>query len=162
MTVKNLCTFGFVAVFTACSLAARSESPHVDYPQHYRSWGHVKTAIINAEHPLADLFGGIHHIYGNTEALAGLRSGRYKKGAVLVFDLLHLEEQDNVLVESGRKRVDVMQYDPDSFVSTGGWGYATFVGGSHVERLDQDVATACHSCHQAAKSTGYVYSKYRE
>ena len=133
----------------------------VDYPTGYRSWQHVKSMIIQPGHPLEDPFGGIHHIYGNPKAMAGLSSGRYEKGAVFVFDLLSYENNDSTIVETARKRIDVMQYDSERFADTGGWGYVTFVGDSTTKRLAQNVTTACHACHTGAKPSSYVFSQYR-
>jgi len=35
----------------------------VSYPKGFRNWYHVKSMVIMPGHPLADPFGGIHHIY---------------------------------------------------------------------------------------------------
>ena len=59
--------------------AARDAAPD------YRSWQHVKTMIIQPEHPIAEAFGGIHHIYANPEAMSGLAQSQYQNGAVFVF-----------------------------------------------------------------------------
>ncbi len=134
----------------------------VEYPSGYRSWQHVKSMIIQPGHPLEDPFGGIHHIYANPKALDGLRSGNYESGAVFVFDLLDFTDRDRTIVEGERKRIDVMQYDPDRFSGTGGWGFDTFVGNSKSERVDQNVVNACFDCHQSAAKSNYVFSQYRQ
>lgn len=133
----------------------------VDYPQGYRSWSHVKSMIIQPGHPLENPFGGIHHIYANANAMQGLSSGEYEQGAVFVFDLLNYHEEGKVIVEKDRIRLDVMQYDSAKFADTGNWGYETFVGDSTKQRMEQDVVSACYTCHISAKKSGYVYSKYR-
>jgi len=134
----------------------------VDYPSNYRSWQHLKSMIIQPGHPLENPFGGIHHIYGNAKAISGLESGEYEPGAIFVFDLLDYVESDNTIVEADRKRIDVMQYDSSRFSATGGWGFDTFVGNSKVERVDQDVVSACYGCHQSAKPSSFVFSRYRQ
>ncbi len=133
----------------------------VAYPEDYRAWQHVKSMIIQPGHPLENPFGGIHHVYANANAMRGLSSGRYESGAVFVFDLLEYKEVDRVIVEADRKRLDVMQYSRERFASTGGWGYTTFIGDSPTERVDQDVAAACHGCHTSAAASSYVFSTYR-
>jgi hypothetical protein len=133
----------------------------VDYPSKYRSWQHIKTMIIQPGHPLEDPFGGIHHIYANSKAMVGLKQHEYEDGAVFVFDLLKYNESNRLIIEAGRKRLDVMQYDRKVFSETGGWGYATFVGDSKTERWEQNVLTECYSCHLGTKETNYVFSKYR-
>ncbi len=58
-----------LAATTIGAIATWADDAVVDYPEDYRAWTHFKTAIIEADHPLADLFGGVHHIYGNALAL---------------------------------------------------------------------------------------------
>jgi hypothetical protein len=140
---------------------AISDSAGVDYPADYRSWQHVKSMIIQPGHPLEDPFGGIHHIYANPKAMAGLSSGKYEDGAVFVFDLLGYEDSNQTIVESDRIRIDVMQYNREQFSETGGWGFETFVGDSSSKRLDQDVVLSCYNCHIPAEASNYVYSQYR-
>jgi hypothetical protein len=147
-------------LMASCSWALAADND-VDYPTDYRSWQHVKSMIIQPGHPLEDPFGGIHHIYANTKAMAGLSGGNYEDGAFFVFDLLDYDESNMTIVELQHKRLDVMQFDRVRFSGTGGWGYETFVGTSKTQRLEQDVKVACAACHQSAKSSNYVFSKYR-
>ena len=140
---------------------AISDNARVDYPSGYRSWQHVKSMTIQPGHALEDPFGGIHHIYANSKAMNGLTGGQYEDGAVFVFDLLDYDDSDNAIVETDRKRLDVMQYDGEKFSKTGGWGFDTFVGDSKTERLKQDVVAACFGCHASAEASGYVFSQYR-
>lgn len=142
-------------------LTTLADNTDVDYPSGYRSWQHLKSMIIQPGHALEDPFGGIHHVYANSKAMHGLSVGKYEAGAVFVFDLLGYEESDKTIVETDRKRIDVMQYDAVQFSATGGWGYGTFVGDSETERLEQDVVVACYGCHTTAKASNFVFSKYR-
>lgn len=150
-----------VLLATAFSAQAVGDSASVDYPSGYRAWQHLKSMIIQPGHPLENPFGGIHHIYANEKAMEGLTSGTYEEGAVFVFDLLNYDNSNNTIVETERKRIDVMQFDSQKFAATDGWGYDTFVRDSTTERLDQDVVTACYACHMGAKPSNYVFSKYR-
>ena len=145
----------------AWSSNAIGENASVDYPSDYRSWQHVKSMIIQPGHEMEDSFKDIHHIYANSEAMRGLTSGQYDDGAVFVFDLLDYDESDKTIVETGRKFLDVMQYDSAKFSETGGWGYETFVGDSKTERLVQDVGDFCFGCHMLAEDTNYIFSQYR-
>ena len=133
----------------------------VDYPRDYRSWQHVKSMIIQPGHLLEDPFGGIHHIYANSKAMSGLTRGEYEDGAVFVFDLLDYDDSNKTIVETDRKRLDVMQYDSDGFSETSGWGFDTFVGDSATERVVQNVTVSCFACHTSAKASQYVFSRYR-
>ena len=141
--------------FCASALSADDAAPD------YRAWQHVKTMIIQPEHALADTFGGIHHIYANTQAMAGLSQGRYQNGAVFVFDLKDYETQDNTIVEADRKRLDVMRYDLGQFEKTGGWDFASYLPEQPSQRIAQDVVSGCFECHKAMQSSGFVFSKYR-
>ena len=98
----------------------------VPYPEDYRNWTHVKSMIIEEGNPLQNPFQGIHHVYANKKALAGLNQGKYTDGAVLVFDLLNAEKKDNTIQESGRKLVGVMHKDARKYSATGGWGFEGF------------------------------------
>ena len=153
-TITLLFLFGIVAP------ASPSEGS-VDYPSGYRSWQHLKSMIIQPGHALEDPFAGIHHVYANSKAMSGLVSGKYETGAYFVFDLLNYDDSNLTIVETDRKRIDVMQYDNAKFVATGGWGYDTFVGDSKTKRLEQDVAAACYGCHISAEASNYVFSAYR-
>jgi hypothetical protein len=145
---------------TWCAHAV-TDNARVDYPADYRSWQHVKSMIIQPGHPLEDPFGGIHHIYANSKAMAGLSGGEYEDGAGFVFDLLGYEDSNQMIIVTDRIRIDVMQYDREQFSETGGWGFETFVGDSATERLDQDVVVSCYNCHIPVEASNYVYSKYR-
>lgn len=164
MNTNRLLRITFMAVIAVSCAGAVAEAPRekrVNYPSGYRAWEHVKTMIIQPGHPLEDPFGGIHHVYANKKAMNGLSNGEYSDGAVFVFDLLDYDNVSNQIVETERKRIDVMQYDSRLFSETGGWGFDTFVGDSTTERMEQDVVTACYDCHVPAKQTNYVYSQYR-
>ena len=149
-----------LSLFWIAEQAHTSEGA-VDYPSGYRSWQHVKSMIIQPGHPLADSFGGIHHIYANADAMSGLTGGKYENGAFFVFDLLDYKSNENTIVEAARKRIDVMQYDSQRFSETGGWGFESFVGNSRTERVDQDVVSACYGCHIPAEKTNFIFSRYR-
>ena len=140
---------------------AVGDSASVDYPSGYRGWQHVKSMIIQPGHSLENPFGGIHHVYANSKAMSGLASGEYEVGAYFVFDLLYYDDSNLTIVETDRKRIDVMQYDKAKFAATGGWGYDTFVGDSKTKRLEQDVVAACYGCHIGAEASNYVFSQYR-
>jgi len=133
----------------------------VDLLSGYRLWPHMKTMIIQPGHPLEGPFGGIHHIYANAKAMAGLSSGSYADGAMFVFDLLDYQTQDNTIVETHRKRLDVMRYERDGFSTTGGWDFASFLPDSQETRVTQDVKKACFACHVAAKASEFVFSEFR-
>lgn len=134
----------------------------VPYPAGYRDWTHVKSMVIEAGHPLFESFGGMHHLYANERALAGYRDGRFPDGAIIVFDLLTAVAADSAISEGPRKVVGVMHKDSRRYAATGGWGFEGFVGDSATERAVADkAASACFACHEARKSSDYVFSEMR-
>ncbi len=159
--LRNFIVAALIATSFPWVVADAQREKAVQYPLDYRSWQHVKSMLIQPGHALEDPFGGIHHVYANAEAMRGLSKNQYVDGAVFVFDLLDYDNSESLIVETERKRLDVMQYDSRLFAETGGWGFTTFVGNSKTERVTQDVVTACFACHVAAKKTTYVYSHYR-
>jgi hypothetical protein len=142
----------------ACSVAAEP----VAYPEGYRDWRHVKSMVILPGHPLENPFAGIHHIYANPAAAAGLRSGDYADGAVLVFDLLEADTGGSAIQEGTRKLVGVMWRDQDGYAATGGWGFEGFAGASTDERLTKDGGQSCFDCHRAQERHGYVFTQPRK
>jgi hypothetical protein len=155
-----LCGVGCVGSVSANADGAGDDAA-VDAAPDYRAWQHVKTMIIQPDHALAGAFGGIHHIYANPVAMAGLSQGRYQIGAVFVFDLIGYETKEDTIVETDRKRLDVMRFDPDRFVETGGWGFASYQTENSTQRITQDVVGGCFECHKSVQASGYVFSKYR-
>jgi len=134
----------------------------ISYPHGYRQWTHVKSMQIKPGHTLYAAFGGIHHIYANKQALAGLRRGKYAKGATLVMDLLEAREDASVMAEGSRRMVAVMHKDPEKYKATGGWGFEAFKADSRKERLvGRDAAAACFQCHATQQKTDYVFSTFR-
>ena len=152
------------AALLALSLAAlpayAADPPPVPYPEGYRQWQHVKSMLIQPGHPLAEAFGGLHHIYANPKAVAGYRSGRFADGSVIVFDLLEASSADNAVQAGPRKVVGVMHKDAKRWPATGGWGFEGFKGDSHTARaVGSQAASACYACHTQVKASDYVFSK---
>lgn len=150
-----------VLLAAAPALAA---DPAVPYPTGYRQWTHVKSMVIQQGHPLADAFGGIHHIYANDKAMQGYRKGGpFADGAVIVFDLLEARSGGGAIEEGPRKVVGVMVKDAKRWKATGGWGFEGFKGDSTTERaVGADAKTACFDCHTQQKAHDFVFSTWRK
>jgi len=134
----------------------------IAYPKDYRSWSHVKSLILRNNHPLANPFAGIHHVYANAKAVSGLRQGNFKDGASLVFDLLQNQESGNANSEGDRILLGVMVKDRKKFSATGGWGFEAFKGNSQSQRLTSDGGQSCYGCHTSQQHNDYVFSHWRE
>ena len=142
------------------SLAQPAQAGEVAYPENYRSWYHVKSMVIDEQHPLAEPFAGIHHVYANAAALAGLRGNDYADGAVLVFDLLEAQDVGNALAEGPRKLLGVMERDARK-ADTGGWRFEAFAVDSRSERLVQDGGQGCYACHTEVRERSFVFTQLR-
>lgn len=143
--------------------AESAASRAVPYPDGYRGWLHLKSmAIVSAEHPLHESFGGIHHVYVNPAGAAAARAGKpYPDGTVIVFDLLAAAPEGGAIAEGSRKFIGVMRKDAKAHAATGGWGFEAFAGDSRSERVVKDAATQCFGCHQSQSAGDFVFSKYR-
>ena len=152
-----------ICLFSIVFLVANAEQlSQVGYPEDYRNWQHVKSMVIQAGHPLANPFQGIHHIYANDLAIEGLANAQYKDGAVFVFDLLDVLDNQNALVEADRKLVGVMIKDQLEFKNTGGWGFEGFSGNSRNERLTTDGGQSCFGCHTQKSDQDFVFTTLRD
>lgn len=152
------------AAAALCALGtAGAADPSLAYPKGFRTWDHVKSMTLNKGHPLYDAVGGMHHIYGNPQAIAGYKAGnKFGDGAVIVFDLFEAVDKDNAVSEGARKAVVVMARDSKKFKATDGWGYEVFDAKTSKGTLDAKAAAGCHGCHTQVKDTGFVFSKLRD
>ncbi|MDH3458639.1 MAG: cytochrome P460 family protein [Gemmatimonadota bacterium] len=153
-------------VLTAGVLAAGllngQQGPQVAFPEGYRDWAHVKSAVILPGHVNYEAFGGVHHVYANDLAVGALKDGTpLPKGAVLVFDLLEETVEDNAITEGPRKVIGVMEKDPDRFADTEGWGFEDFRLGDPSQPSVRDMREQCLSCHESRRASDFVYSVYR-
>lgn len=140
--------------------AASKPSNLIPYPDGYRSWTHVKSAINEPTHPQFGKFSGMYHIYANKRAVEGYRTGRFADGSVIVFDLRKNRTENHVTQAAGRHFIDVMVKDSKRYKETGGWGYEEFQGNSREIRT---ISTTngeknCHSCHATQEARGFVFS----
>ncbi len=135
----------------------------VPYPEGFRNWNHVKTAIIGPKSPAFEHWGGFHHIYANEKAVEGYKTNHFPNGSILVFDVLEAIQKDSDFGEGKRRKIDVMVKDSVLFVGTGGWGFEEFNENSKTERLVGNSAAAqCFSCHSANKANDFIFSKMRD
>ena len=130
----------------------------VPFPDGYLQWTHVKSGILKKGQPGFDHFGGIHHIYANTPAMEGYRTGHFPDGSWLVFDVFEAIGKDSVFTEGRRRIVDVMIKDSAQYAATGGWGFEEFQGDSRTERNLNGNVTECYNCHAYRKTHDFVFS----
>lgn len=133
------------------------------FPVGYRSWTHVKSALVGPSSPFSDTQGGLHHIYANEKAMEGLSSGHFPDGAKLVFDLVEAREKNGLTVEGPRRRVDVMVKDSQAHPKSGGWWFGRYIGDDwEHESLSPAQREECFQCHQQPRTRDLVFSEFRK
>lgn len=148
------CSFISVSHFT-------SQDNQVPYPEGYRQWVHVKTAVVEPGNVAFEHYGGFHHIYANKLAMEGYKTGQFTDGSVIVFDVLQAIDTTRLLLEGRRRQLDVMVRNAKLYASTGGWGFEEFRGDSKTDRTVLTTAsTTCYSCH--ANTKNLVFSQWRQ
>lgn len=160
--MKGSMVFGVLIVSFLLASTGCAANKKVPYPTDYREWTHIKSMLIEPGHPLENPFQGLHHVYGNKAAVEGMKTGQFKDGATLVFDLLQYKESDKTIQESERKLLGVMRKDEKAFQSTGGWAFEGFAGDSKTDRLVKDEGKGCFACHASQKENGFVFSTFRK
>jgi hypothetical protein len=145
----------------AWHLSAPSDAP-VAYPEGYRSWTHVKSALVSPTHQSFASIGGFQHIYANPQAMAGYRTRAFPEGSIVVFDWLEMRDKAGAFEEGPRRQVDVMVKDSQRFATTGGWGFQRFVKDSKTELAATPSPQQCFTCHDRLKKDDLVLSSYRQ
>lgn len=142
---------------------ARPNGPAIAYPEGYRRFAHVRSAVVTAHSPSFAVSGGIHHIYANPLAVEGYAAGKFADGSLLVFDRLAVTERAGVYTEAERLAVDVMVKDAARFAETGGWGFEEFAAGNPTDRrIGERAQAACWSCHARQRDHDGVFSRLRD
>jgi len=150
-----------LAATTGAGFRQPNAGAAVAFPEGYREWVHVKSALISAQHPDFQRSGGFRHIYADPRARVGYRTGTFPPGSTIVVDWIEGDETDGSFSEGARRRLDVMVKDPSRFAATGGWGFERFAGASR-ERTVTDARAQCASCHSGAEAREMVFSRWRE
>jgi hypothetical protein len=172
MTTRHL----FLASLLTLSASLPAQPPPaaisfaaVPYPEGFRRWTHVASAVVTAKmgetadpaegNEVAAPHGLIHNLYANELALEGYRTGHFPEGAVLIADWFVLETTRGGLKQGPRKSVDVMVRDA-RYTETGGWGFENFDRDSRTQRnVGPKAVTSCFECHQhAGAEREFVFS----
>ena len=133
----------------------------VGFPEGFRHWTHVRSAVGHPPRGQPKLrFDGLHHIYANDLALEGYRSGAFPDGAVLVFDRFGVTADARGVEPARRLSIDVMVRDSRRFPESGGWGFERFAGADmRTPAIDQSEREQCASCHRRVEDSSMVFSK---
>jgi len=155
---------GATAIFLCCGYTlAGSADVQIPFPEDFRTWAHVKSMLIGPESSFFATEAGIHHIYANSTAMEGYRTGRFPDGSIIVYNLLDTKVVSGNTMEGAAKRVDVMVKDASRYSGSGGWGFAQFIGDNRTDnKMTPDLAATCAACHAKRKDRDYVFSEFRK
>jgi Cytochrome P460 len=149
-----------LASATIVSVGALFGAEMVQYPDNFRRWVHVETGVVMpGASPQLKSEEGMHHVFANEKAVAGYPSGEFADGSIIVYELREAKQQNGVIFEGDRKRLDVMIKD-SSLKSTGGWRFERFWGDDHEKNAVPDSGTTCIQCHSQAAAHGSVFSQF--
>ena len=150
-----------VVVVPLIAVSAVARQPAVPYPAEYRSWPVVKTSLVSPQAPNYAARGGFHHFYANAQAMEGYRTGAFPDGSIIVDEGVYADDAKGVMVERGRRSLDVMHKNSATHAATGGWGFEHFDGDSQVGSGTAEARAACATCHGQRKAQDYVFSTFR-
>ena len=159
----RLATGMFLLALPAGALAWQVSAPAdaVAYPEGYRDWAHVKSALVSPAHASFATNGGFQHVYANPQGMIGYRTRAFPEGSIVVVDWIEMRDNNGAFEEAARRQVDVMVKDSKRFARTGGWGFQRFVKDSRTERAATPAPQQCFECHDKRKKDGLVLSSYR-
>lgn len=153
-------TLMLVASAGIVSLSVLYAAESVQYPEDFRLWVHVGTAVIMAgANPQLLSEEGMHHIFANQKAVDGYSSGDFADGSIIVYELREAQQKNGAIFEGDRKRVDVMIKDSSLCKDTGGWRFERFWGTDQTQNAIHDLGTSCFQCHSKANAHGFVFSQ---
>ena len=155
---------GFAAlILLAATGMAESPAGPVPYPDGFRRWVHIKSAVNDPAHAAFGRYGGMYSVYANARALKGYRTGRFPDGATIVFEMNSVRTKDDNTQALGRSFIDVMTRDARRS-DTGGWGFEEFEGSTRNVRnvSSRHGEAGCFGCHVTQKARDYVYSSFAE
>jgi hypothetical protein len=132
------------------------------FPESFRRWVHVGTGVIMpGTMPQITSEEGMHHIFANQKAVEGYASGDFADGSMVVYELREAKQQNAVISEGDRKRVDVMIKDSAHYATTGGWHFLRFMGSDQEQNAIHDSGASCFQCHQKATAHGFIFSQLK-
>ena len=131
-------------------------------PPGYRDW-----KLISVSHEAGNL-NSIGAVLGNDVAIKAYREGKlpYPDGAIIA--ALHYARvasaennkvfgQAQSFVPGTPTNIQFMVKDSTKYAATGGWGFATFKDGKPADAASMK---SCFPCHNQAKATDLVFTRY--
>ena len=152
------------AVVIPAGILADSAAPVfvTKIPAGYRDW-----KLISVSHEAGSL-NSIGAVLGNDVAIKAYRDNKlpFPDGAIIA--ALHYSHspsaennkvfgQAQSFVPGAPTNIQFMVKDSAKYAATGGWGFATFVGGKPAAAASMQ---SCFPCHQKAGATDLVFTHY--
>jgi hypothetical protein len=133
-----------------------------EMPHGYRDWQWISSA-----HEAGKL-NSIGAVLGNETAMKAYREGKlpFPDGTVLAalhYSYVPSDENNKVFgdaqsfVPGAPTNVQFMVKDSKKYAATGGWGFGHFADGKHG---DAEFMKSCYPCHEKAKATDFVFTRY--
>lgn len=151
------------AAFITCgqALAASPVKPApngIEFPADYKDWRIISVSHRTDHHSM-------RAILGNDVAVEAARAGNTnpwpagsKLGKVVWKESVE-ENWPTAIAPKEFIHAEFMIKDPQKFSSTGGWGYARWVGSDYaVYGKDENFALECVGCHTPVKHRDWVYT----
>src|SRR5271166_5799483 len=159
-------TVGLVALIgaAAASHADGESAPYVtDIPHGYRDWQWISSA-----HEAGNL-NSLGAVLGNEVAINAYREGKLPFPDGTIIAALHYrnvpsEENNKVFgqaqsfVPGSATNIQFMVKDSTKYAATGGWGFGHF--GTDGKPGDAAFMKSCFPCHEKAKATDLVFTRY--
>ncbi len=131
-------------------------------PPGYRDW-----KLISISHEAGNL-NSIGAVLGNDVAIKAYREGKlpYPDGTIIAalhYGHVASEENNKVFgqaqsfVAGAPTNIQFMVKDSTKYAATGGWGFATFIGGKPAPAASMK---SCFPCHNKATATDLVFTRY--
>ena len=151
-------------MLAVCAGAANAAKPAptpngIEMPEGYKNW-----RIIGVAHRTDN--NTVRAILGNDAAVAAARAGKtnpWPDGAILaklVWKATANKHWDKAIVPGDFVHAEFMHKDSKKYASTGGWGYARWVGMDQKPYgKDANVAQECVACHTPVKSQDWVFTQ---
>jgi Cytochrome P460 len=134
-------------------------------PDGYRDW-----KVISVAHEEGNL-NSLGVVLGNDAAIQAVRDGKlpYPDGAIIAaLHWRHAPSEENNKIFGQRQsfvagaptNVQFMVKDSKKYASTGGWGFGHFNGRDAGKPGDAALLKSCFPCHQKAKDSDLVFTRY--
>ena len=159
-----LASVAVLTVTTSRYVSAQEPTPVFvkKIPPRYRDW-----KVVSVAHEAGDL-NDIRAVLGNDIAIKAYREGKlpYPDGAIIAALHYHhvpSDENNHVFgkvqsfVPGARTNIQFMVKDSTKYAATGGWGFGHF---QDSKPADAAFMKPCFPCHEKAKATDLVFTRY--